>query len=320
MRFTILVFAYFLSSLVAFGQQSGEKFTMEMDYLLYLPDDYTRDTTQQWPLLIFLHGGGEQGTDLEKVKKHGPPMLVEKGEKFPFLIVSPQARRGWQPEFLYAMIKAVIKENRVDEDRVYLTGLSMGGFGTWALAQKHRELFAAIVPICGGGDTDEIWKLQHMPVWCFHGARDKVVPLGSSQNMVDALKVYNPDVKFTIYADVGHDSWTQAYNDPHLYEWLLRQKKFKLQEVSIDKKLLNEYAGDYLLKTDNFERTLKIFVEENKLIVQVGENKVPLKPASNFVFFIENQLTELHFLRNSDGKVDRIKIYDDKIQVFQKIK
>lgn len=320
MKTKLSVLICFLSSLTVFGQQTSKKFTIDIDYLLYLPDGYEDGTDRNWPLLIFLHGSGEQGTDLEKVKVHGPPMLVEKGKKFPFLIVSPQARKGWQPEFLYQMIEGIITENRVDKDRVYLTGLSMGGFGTWELAQEYPGLFAAIAPICGGGDTENIWKLRHMPVWCFHGAKDKAVPLSASRQMVDSLKIYNPGVKFTVYPEVGHDSWVKAYNDPDLYDWLLAQKKFKFQEVGIDEKLLNDYVGDYLLKTDNFEAMLKLSIEDHKLTGLIGQNKMIIKPASDDVFFSEDQSTEIHFLRNANGQVDKIKAYADNIWVLQKVK
>ena len=127
---------------------------MKIDYLLYLPKDYGK-TQDKWPLMIFLHGAGERGSDLNKVKVHGPPKLVERGKGLPFIIVSPQCPSGhWWPtkvETVMALIDDIVEKYNVDESRIYLTGLSMGGYGTWAIACAHPERFAAIVPICGGG-------------------------------------------------------------------------------------------------------------------------------------------------------------------------
>lgn len=209
------------------AQQTGQKFVIETDYLLYLPDNYVADTTVKLPLVMFLHGAGETGNDLEMLKVHGLPRLINEGKKFPFIVVSPQARKyGWNAELLYSLLQDVFQKYRVDEERVYLTGLSMGGFGTWDLAAKYPRTFAAIIPICGGGDTSTVWQLDKTPVWCFHGAKDNVVPLSSSEQMVDALRKYNPDVKFTVYPDASHDSWTATYANDSIYSWLLAHQQF----------------------------------------------------------------------------------------------
>jgi predicted peptidase len=201
--------------------------TVKLNYLLYLPEGYDSDTSKRWPLMLFLHGAGESGNDLSKVKLHGPPKIVESKKDFPFIVVSPQSPgRGWNPDTLNALLDDLVKNHRVDPDRVYLTGLSMGGFGTWALAAAHPERFAAIAPICGGGNPRDAGKIKDLPIWVFHGAKDPTVPLRSSQAMVDALKEANaPEVKFTIYPDAGHDSWTESYNNPDLYKWFLDHKK-----------------------------------------------------------------------------------------------
>ena len=169
----LLFMAVIMCLHVSIAQQTKDNFTQEIEYLTYKPVDYKIDTIKKWPLVIFLHGAGERGTDIEKIKVHGPPMHVENGKNFPFILISPQAKRGWEPDFLYKMIVDFIKNNRVDEDRIYLTGLSMGGFGTWSLSQQYPNLFAAIAPICGGGTTKDLWKLRNMPVWCFHGEKDE---------------------------------------------------------------------------------------------------------------------------------------------------
>jgi predicted peptidase len=214
------------------GKQTAKHFEKEvttkvkLDYLLYLPEGYGKDD-KAWPLLLFLHGAGESGSDLEKVKVHGPPKLVEQKKDLPFIIVSPQSPgRGWNSDNLNALLDDVVAHHKVDKDRIYLTGLSMGGFGTWALAAAHPEKFAAIVPICGGGNTADAKKLKDLPVWVFHGAKDTTVRPSASEAMVKALKEAGAkEVKFTLYPDAGHDSWTETYNNPEVYEWLLKHKR-----------------------------------------------------------------------------------------------
>ena len=196
-----------------------------MSYLLYLPKDYAQQDS--WPLLLFLHGAGERGADLERVKVHGPPKLIAAGKEFPFIVVSPQcpSNQWWQPHELAALLDEVVEKYKVDQDRVYVSGLSMGGYGTWSLAGFSPDRFAALVPICGGGDPRSVRRFSRVPVWVFHGAKDSVVPLSASQEMVDALEKVNGNVKFTVDPEADHDSWTAAYDDPELYKWLLEQKR-----------------------------------------------------------------------------------------------
>lgn len=303
------------------AQQTHEKMVRSVNYLLSLPDGYTQDTSKTWPLMVFLHGSGERGTDLDKVKRHGPPKLVEQGKKFPFIVVSPQAQEnhGWDASELYELLQECKKAYRADPDRIYLTGLSMGGFGTWDLALKHPEEFAAIVPICGGGDTAEIWKLRNMPVWCFHGAKDDAVPIAMDQKMINALKVYNPSVKFTVYPDLGHDSWTTTYNNDTLYQWLLSQKKFKYKQVAVNASLLQPYAGTYV-GTDN--DTVTISLENDKLAASKGTHKIAeLKPASETLFFIkESEPIDIQFRKNTKGKVTGFIVSENKRTEYKRIK
>lgn len=198
---------------------------VQMGYLLALPEDY--DKQQAWPLVLFLHGAGERGNDLELVKKHGPPKLVEQGKRFPFILVSPQcpAERWWEPMELVALLDEIEKNHKVDADRVYVTGLSMGGFGTWGLARHAPKRFAAIAPICGGGERYWMRGITHLPVWAFHGAKDEVVPPERTTVLVDELKRLGGNVKLTIYPEAGHDSWTETYDNPEFYKWLLAQKR-----------------------------------------------------------------------------------------------
>ena len=207
--------------------QLNARVQVQLGYLLYLPRDY--DKEKSWPLMLFLHGAGERGDDLELVKKHGPPKLIAAGKDFPFIVVSPQCPKGrwWEPMELVALLDEISGKYKVDPDRIYVTGLSMGGFGSWRLAAYAPERLAAIAPICGGGETYWTKEFAHLPVWAFHGAKDTGVPLERSQAMVDALKKSGGDPKFTIYPDAGHDSWTAAYDDPELYKWLLAQNRGK---------------------------------------------------------------------------------------------
>jgi len=198
--------------------------TVKLKYLLYLPEGYD-ESGKDWPLILFLHGAGESGNNLVRVKNHGLARVVETKD-LPFIIVSPQSPgRGWNPDTLNALLDDVVSKYRVDKDRIYLTGLSMGGFGTWALAAAHPERFAAIAPICGGGDPKQADRLKDLPIWVFHGAKDPTVPLERSEEMVEAVKKAGGDVKFTVYPEAKHDSWTQTYDNPELYEWFLQHRR-----------------------------------------------------------------------------------------------
>ena len=209
--------------------------TDRLSYLLYTPTEYGADATKQWPLVLFLHGAGERGSELDKVAVHGPPKLVKQGRSFPFILVSPQCpgEQRWQPDVLIGLLDGVQAKLRVDPKRVYVTGLSMGGYGTWSLASRYPERFAAVAPICGGGERIDILlagrrgpALKTLGIWAFHGAKDNVVPLDESERMVDAFKkTGNTDVKLTVYPDAGHDSWTEAYNTAELFEWLLKHSR-----------------------------------------------------------------------------------------------
>jgi predicted peptidase len=203
---------------------------VELNYLLHVPP-----TNGKHPLIVFLHGHGESGSDLELVKKHGIPRIVEEQPDFPFICVSPQCPTGvtWVliSDAVEALVVEMLKRDDVDTSRVYLTGLSMGGYGTWHVGVQRPDLFAALAPICGGGSFVNYlpWRLSRlkdMPVWAFHGADDPAVLLQEQQTLIDALRQSSKgDVRFTIYPGVGHDSWTRTYANPALYTWFLGRKK-----------------------------------------------------------------------------------------------
>lgn len=206
------------------------------NYLLFLPRDYAEQKSKRWPLILFLHGAGERGTNIWKVAVHGPPKIVKEKPDFSFIVASPQCPTGqrWDNETLLALLDDITKNYKVDKSRVYLTGLSMGGFGTWSLGLTYPERFAAIAPICGGGDPlvllladpRKVNALKTLPVWAFHGAKDPVVKLEESQRMVDAMKrIGTKEVELTVYPEAQHDSWTETYNNPKLYEWFLQHQR-----------------------------------------------------------------------------------------------
>jgi len=202
--------------------------TLNCSYLLFLPESYG-EKKQAWPMILFLHGAGERGNDLEQVKKHGPPKIVETQKDFPFIVVSPQCpKNDWwtgKDEVLINLLDDIVAQYDVDTERIYLTGLSMGGYGTWSLASAYPERFAAIAPICGGGKRYMAFRLKDLPVWVFHGAKDKTVPLRESEEMVDAIKARGGNARLTVYPNAGHDSWTQTYNNQELYDWFLEHRK-----------------------------------------------------------------------------------------------
>lgn len=195
-------------------------------YLVVTPDKY--DPKREYPLLIFLHGRGEQGEDVELLKFHGPYEMVEK-LGLELIIVAPQSPKDqrWDIDMLSAFVDDVIAKYPIDKNRVYLTGLSMGGEGAWRLAIHRPETFAAVVPICGVSAPSQAARIRDVPIWVFHGAKDPVVPVRETTRMVDALKAAGSNVRVTVYEDEGHLSWKPAYNDPKLYEWLMSQSREK---------------------------------------------------------------------------------------------
>jgi predicted peptidase len=215
----------------------------ELPYRLLRPAKV--EDGKRYPLVIFLHGAGERGTDNEKQLVHGVPQFVARREQYPCFLIAPQcpgpqkwvevdwsAATHTQPEkpgdagrMVLELIEKSLKELPIDEKRVYLTGLSMGGYGTWDLAARKSEWFAAIAPVCGGADEATAPKIKDLPIWAFHGAKDTAVKPARSQNMIAALKKAGGNPKYTEYPTVGHNSWDNAYSDPAFYEWLFAQSK-----------------------------------------------------------------------------------------------
>jgi predicted esterase len=314
---TLIVSIVILSVIDA--QQVAQKFVIETHYLLSLPEGYENDTTKRWPLLIFLHGSGESGDDLEKVKAHGPPKLVDQGKKFPFIVASPQAppHKGWQPETLYQLLQHLKTSNRVDNDRIYLTGLSMGGYGTWNLAIEHPEEFAAIAPVCGGGDSSKAWKLRHMPIWNFHGAKDDVVFPLESEKMIAAARKYNSNVRYTLYPEANHNSWDLTYANDSLYTWMLSQSRFRYKAVPVKSSSLKEFAGKYV---GNNKDTLTMIIQNDTLVAMIGSESIPFHSAGDDLFFIHaDQPLDILFIRNKN-KVTSFLLRAGYQEFFRKVK
>ncbi|MDA8020036.1 MAG: alpha/beta hydrolase-fold protein [Thermoanaerobaculia bacterium] len=195
----------------------------DRNYLLYLPQTY-EETEEHWPLVLFLHGLEESGDDFELLKKHGPPKQADQGKQFPFILVSPQARvdEGWDVDALGELLDEVEKRYRVDATRRYVTGLSMGGHGTWTLARRYPDRFAALAPICGWAPADTAQHLSHVPVWIFHGLTDTVVDPSESKSIARSLNSTGAPVELTLYPETGHvGAWEKAYHGDALWDWML---------------------------------------------------------------------------------------------------
>jgi predicted peptidase len=205
----------------------------EAKYALFVPHGYTGE--KPYPVILFLHGAGEtKGGRKMPVEVGIGPAIKKQEQTFPFLAVIPQSQnRTWQagsPDANRAlgMLDQVMKDYKVDPRRVYLTGLSMGGYGTWSLAAAQPERWAAIVPICGGarGKLEEVaQKIKDIPCWCFHGEKDPAVPVENSRRLVKALEAAGGHPKYTEFPGVNHYSWDPAYATPELFPWLLEQSK-----------------------------------------------------------------------------------------------
>jgi predicted peptidase len=205
-------------------------------YVVFVPHDY--DGKKEYPIILFLHGAGETKGGKKMPVEVGIGPAIKKREKdFPFIVVIPQAEAAkskvggrWYADAqdgkrALAMLDEVMKEYKVDAKRQYLTGLSMGGFGTWHIAFRHADRWAAVAPICGGGDPKAAEKLKDLPIWCFHGADDTVVRPDLSRTMIDAIKKAGGEPKYTEYPGVGHNSWDKAYGTDELYTWFLKHSK-----------------------------------------------------------------------------------------------
>ncbi len=233
MKIIILILLTTISSCAAQSQlieaEEETVVTENLRYYLYFPKEYEERETDKFPLLLFLHGGGESGQDLEALKTNGPPKLLAEGKQFPFMVLAPQhphPKKWWNIRAVMELLETVIEENRVDPDRIYLTGLSRGGSAAWEMVVQYPDTFAAMMVVCGMTPVPYAhWINKKMPIWVFHGALDKVIPVEHSENMVAKLKEMGYPVIFTRYEDVAHNAWERAYTTEEVYLWFMDQKK-----------------------------------------------------------------------------------------------
>ena len=208
--------------------------SITLPHLVTLPPNYDREPEREWPLLVFLHGDQTCGDDLERVREVGPHREITEGRTFPTIVVSPQCPAGscWLPEQILDLVDEIVATYHVDADRIYLTGFSMGGYGTWVTAITAPGRFAAIAPLCGtpgaaastpAAQTEALARILHLPIWAFQGARDPACSPAAHQATIAMLTALGAQPRYTLYPDAAHDIWTRTYADPELYEWLLRQ-------------------------------------------------------------------------------------------------
>lgn len=205
-----------------------------LPHLIHLPADYDKRPHDRFPLILFLHGSGECGAggeELPKVKRLGVASIADSSQGIPggdqFIVVSPQcpSARGWSAYELERLMEEIDSKYRVDRDREYLTGLSLGGYGTWDTAIAFPDRWAAIAPIAGAGDPNDVARIKDIPCWIFHGAKDRIIPVEEAQRMYDALVKIGARVKLTIEPNAAHNSWNQPYHDAAFYAWLMEQRK-----------------------------------------------------------------------------------------------
>jgi predicted peptidase len=217
----------FLLLLVCSQVYARQKATVRYNYLLYVPKSYST-TNKRFPLLVYLHGGSQKGNDLNKLKTYGLPYLIDQGHNYNFIVASPQCPEGkyWSTEnwfdSLYLELRA---KYRIDTNRIYVTGISIGGFGAWQVAMDHPNTFAAIMPLCGGcNDSTHICRISHVPVWTFHGTADNMIDINETERLVNRLQLCNGKVRFTRLEGEGHGI-QYLYEKQELYDWLLRQRR-----------------------------------------------------------------------------------------------
>ncbi len=202
-------------------------------YLAYTPEGYNKDDKKEWPLIIYLHGSSCKGNNLEKLKKYGPPFYLERGMQVDAIVISPQcpSNKNWTVgSWFESFYKELKSKYNIDPSRVYLTGMSLGGFGTWDLASRYPDIFAAIVPLCGGGRTNMAETMKDIPTWVFHGDLDKTVRISRSEEMVNAMKNLGSNPKFSILKGQGHGI-QKVYSDQTVYEWLFSHQKKAYERI-----------------------------------------------------------------------------------------
>jgi hypothetical protein len=255
-------------------------------------------------MMIYLHGAGLKDRSLEGLKSDYLPWRLEHDKVLPFIVVSPVCKtNGWNVAILNFLLEDLISKFHVDENKIFLTGHSMGGFGTWDWAVENPEKFAAIVPVsgcCNSRDSISAWKLRNLPIWVFHGEIDKIVDIQCNIEMVKELGKFGHKATITIYPGRGHDTWEQTYSNDNMFKWLLEQdrKKNVPLPVSLDKDLYQSYAGQYIIDLDTI--TLG-YSGENLYIKSQAGDQINLISESDRIFsFKENPSVGIKFQKDND--------------------
>lgn len=223
-----------MSIVILFSCSSQSQSYKKYHYLTYLPTNYENEELKNYPVIFFLHGASLRGDDINKIEKYGIPKLIKDGKDFDFIVISPQCplEMTWASENWFIKTFEDVKiKYRIDTNKVYLTGMSLGGEGTWYIAEKHPDFFAAIAPVCGRSSNIEsikkdIHKISNMPIWLFHGEQDKTYTVTESDDIYEKLVKINKDVKYTRYPNLGH--WAthdSTYKNDELYNWFLEHSK-----------------------------------------------------------------------------------------------
>lgn len=222
-----------LLSMSFFSHKASASTTLKKakyNYLISVPEDYDKDPGKNWPVIFYLHGRHASGKNLQSLKRYGLPYYISKGKKMDFIVVSPQCpwNKNWSSDdWFNPVYDEVASKYRVDDARIYMIGMSMGGFGTWSLANRMPDRFAAIAPMCGAGDVRWADNLSKIPTWVFHGTADREIPFSRSVEMVKALEKKNANLKFSKLVNQGHDI-SKQFNNDELYTWL---KQFSLKRT-----------------------------------------------------------------------------------------
>jgi predicted peptidase len=228
MRFRLICTIIFLFGfIIILDAQVNPKPKIKCDYLLYLPIDY-KTNNDLFPLIIYLHGGSQRGNDLNKLKTYGLPYLIDKGVNYDFIIASPQCPDNtlWSRiDWFDSLYLDLTTKYRIDKQRIFVTGISIGGFGTWQVAMDYPDKIAAIIPLCGGcNDSVDICRINKLPIWTFHGTADSMININETERLVNRLQKCNGNIKFSRLENAGHGI-QDIYQKPEIFEWLKKQKK-----------------------------------------------------------------------------------------------
>lgn len=323
-RFLFVCFVVLLSTSV--WSQNKETLSVHQshyttDYALYAPVGYDQNEAVNYPLILFLHGAGGSSVPAEVVVN----ILSAKEEYWPnynAFVVAPVCHEGvnWEPLILNKMLKEILATYHIDQDRVYLTGPSMGGYGTWRWASENPELFAAVAPVCGGGNPDNVWAMRNLPIWASHGEDDDVVLCSESIHMIDALKAMGANPKFDVYPGVKHNAWDKIYYSTAFYDWLFSQRRQPMPSIEIPAAEMDQYVGTYRLPWTGFVNINKV---DGRLQVELtlsGQKMDLLSDAPGRFYVANNRSNMILFTKSSDGKVESMNLYGgDHVQVGHKV-